>query len=135
MFRDPLMIDRARKLRRGMTIAENKLWSHLRRKQLDGHRFRRQVPLGNYIVDFACLQARLIIELDGVHHDEALDARRTDWLVSRGYRVLRFTNVEVRTQTNRVLEVISKALSHSRTLGNRGSTSPQPLPSPCGGGD
>src|SRR5713226_47708 len=98
MFRDEALLHKARKLRRSMTIAETKLWSHLRRKQLDGHRFRRQVPIGNYIVDFACLQARLIIELDGVQHAEAgikgLDARRGYWLEQRGYRVLRFTNVE-----------------------------------------
>ena len=115
MFRDEAMLNQARKLRRGMTIAERKLWSHIRRKQLDGNRFRRQVPVGSYIVDFACLQARVIIELDGVQHADAAmqahDARRVAWLETRGYRVLRFTNVEVRTETNRVLDEIFTALS------------------------
>jgi very-short-patch-repair endonuclease len=68
-----------------MTDAERKLWSALRRKQIDGHRFRRQVPIGPYIVDFACFSSRLIVEVDGGQHsvDIERDARRTTWLESQ----------------------------------------------------
>ena len=89
-----------------MTDAEKKLWSRLRRRQMDGHRFRRQVPIGSYIADFACLSARLIIELDGGQHseevNETLDAQRTERLKVNGYRVLRFWNSTVLTETDSV---------------------------------
>jgi very-short-patch-repair endonuclease len=90
MFRDPVLIDRARALRRDMGSAEKRLWYRLRGRQMAGQRFRRQVPLGGYIADFACLSARLIIEIDGGQHNEELnenlDARRTAWLEGRGYQ-------------------------------------------------
>jgi very-short-patch-repair endonuclease len=87
----------------------------LRRRQIDGHRFRRQVPIGPYIVDFACLGARLVIEVDGSQHfDEAdADRERTEWLEARGYRVLRFWNDEVLQQTDGVLEMVQHALLSS----------------------
>ena len=87
----PITQVRARSLRREMTDSERKLWSGLRNEQL-GVKFRRQHPLGHYIADFACLEVRLIVELDGSQHDDQAvhDARRTDFLNSAGFEVMRF---------------------------------------------
>ncbi len=77
-----------------MTASERRLWSHLRLRQLDGWKFRSQAPIGDYVVDFVCLAARLVIELDGSTHDELrvdYDQRRQAWLESQGYKVLRFS--------------------------------------------
>ncbi|MGD9658299.1 MAG: endonuclease domain-containing protein [Methylocystis sp.] len=86
--------DFARKLRRNMTIAEEILWRSLRRSGLDGLKFRRQVPIGRYVVDFLCVEHRLIIELDGPPHEKdeqkRHDVTRDGWLRARGYRLLRF---------------------------------------------
>ena len=84
-------------LRHNPTDAEKRLWHHLRNRQLDGHRFRRQVPLSRYVVDFACLEARVVIEVDGGQHGwrAEADAARTAWLEANGFRVLRFWNNEV----------------------------------------
>jgi very-short-patch-repair endonuclease len=103
----------ARKLRSTPTDAEIRLWSRLRRKQLDGFRFRRQQPLGQYIVDFFCPEAKLIIEVDGGQHaDES--STRSDWLGSRGYRVMRFWNNDVLANTEGVLLTILHALRETR---------------------
>lgn len=101
----------ARQLRKKPTEAELRLWSAIRRRQLDGLRFRRQVPLGSFIVDFACYDARLVIELDGGQHAEQqqADAARTAWLESRGFQVLRFWNNEVFENLDGVLTVIRDA--------------------------
>jgi very-short-patch-repair endonuclease len=95
-----------------MTDAERKLWWLLRRKQLQGFRFRRQVPIGPDIADFACHAARLTVELDGGQHTvpTAYDERRTRWLADAGYRVLRFWNAEVFTNPEGLLETIRLAL-------------------------
>jgi very-short-patch-repair endonuclease len=77
-----------------MTVSEHRLWSHLRRRQVNGWKFRRQAPIGDYVVDFVCLQAKLVIELDGISHDESkfeYDQRRQAWLESEGYKVLTFS--------------------------------------------
>jgi very-short-patch-repair endonuclease len=105
-------IERARGLRSTMTDAEERLWMRLRGDQISGHRFRRQVPIGPYVLDFACRKARLAIEVDGGQHATASleDDRRTAWLTSRGYRVLRFWNNQVLTETDAVLESIRTAL-------------------------
>jgi len=86
--------DRARELRKNQTDVETKLWSRLRGRQVAGAKFRRQYPIGHFIADFCCYEQRLVVELDGGQHAEArtLDQRRTDFLVSQGYRVLRFWN-------------------------------------------
>ncbi len=99
-------IARARQLRSTMTDAERTLWRALRRKQLDGHRFRRQHPIGRYIVDFFCPEAKLIVELDGGQHAEQADydADRTEWLEARGYRVVRYWNPDVLGNLEGVLE-------------------------------
>jgi very-short-patch-repair endonuclease len=98
-----------------MTDAERKLWYQLRGRRMAGHRFRRQVPIGSYIVDFACLASRLVIEVDGGQHadaaDEAYDARRTEWMETRSYRVLRFWDSDVLTDTDSVTEAIFNALA------------------------
>ncbi len=106
---------RARALRRDQTPAEALLWAELRAKRLGGHRFRRQDPIGPFIADFVCEAAKLIVELDGSQHGENADydARRTSWLEGRGYRVLRFANVEVLRNLEGGLRSILGALAPS----------------------
>src|SRR5947209_6693839 len=103
-------VARARRLRSNMTDAELRLWLLLRGEQLDGHRFRRQVPIGPYIVDFACLKQKLIVEIDGGQHQAAAetDRKRTEWLQSRGYRVVRFWNTDVLKEGDAVADTIRK---------------------------
>jgi len=93
-----------RHLRRNMTDAERLLWRHLRLKQMGEFKFRRQHPVGRYILDFACLEAGVAIELDGGQHleQEGYDAERDAWLVRHGFRVLRFWNHEVIQETENV---------------------------------
>lgn len=109
---EALIRHRARQLRRNMTDAERVLWSRLRKRQLEGYRFRRQYPLGRYIVDFICLQQRLVIEIDGGQHNDqqTYDDMRTTWLEAQGYRVLRFWNNDVLDYTEAVVEIIAAAL-------------------------
>jgi very-short-patch-repair endonuclease len=104
--------DFARQLRKSSTDAEKRLWSKLRHKQVDGFRFRRQQPIGRYIVDFFCPEAKLIIEVDGGQHADAErnDLMRTLWLQGRGYRVIRFWNNEVLGNTEGVVLTIRDAL-------------------------
>ena len=103
---------RARQLRSNPTEAEKRLWSKLRLKQAGGHRFRRQVPIGPYVVDFACLARRLIIEVDGGQHSEsAIDGIRDQRLAEDGYRVLRFWNNEVLGNLEGVLATIQAELA------------------------
>jgi very-short-patch-repair endonuclease len=101
-----------------MGEAEKKLWFCLRRRKMAGFRFRRQVPIGGYIADFACLSARLIIEVDGRGHSEqgghVLDEKRTEWLEARGFRVLRFWNADVLADIDSVAGSVYRALA-SRT--------------------
>jgi len=102
----------ARKLRNNPTEVEQRLWSRLRRKQIESHRFRRQAPLGPYVADFVCFAARLIVEVDGGQHADqvARDTERTMWLEAQGYRVLRFWNNDVLRNTDGVIEAIRVAL-------------------------
>ncbi len=105
--------ERARALRRNQTDAEKKLWSILRRDGL-GHSFRRQHPIGPYIVDFVCLSRRLVIEADGGQHNEkqaAHDDARTTWLEARGYSVLRFWNNDILGNIEGVGDVIRRKLA------------------------
>ena len=104
-------LKRARQLRRQLTDAEMLLWMYLRRRQLNGAHFRKQCPIGPYIADFACLEAKLIIELDGSQHvDSATDAARDAWFAARGYRVLRFWNNDVLQNMDGVYLTITEAL-------------------------
>jgi very-short-patch-repair endonuclease len=103
----------SRRLRHEMTDAEKLLWQHLRKKQVSPYKFRRQHPLGNYIVDFICLEATLILEVDGGQHAESADedAIRTRWLESKGFRVMRFWNNDVLNNIEGVMLVIWNCLS------------------------
>ena len=102
----------SKQLRRRMTNAEVILWSRLRRDRLFGHRFRRQHPVGPYIADFACVPARLIIEIDGVTHSSAVerrhDRKRDRYMQSRGWRILRVWNDDVYKNLNSVLDEIAR---------------------------
>ena len=102
----------AKTLRIDSTNTERHLWYYLRAKRL-GFKFKRQFPMGRYIVDFVCLEKRIIIELDGGQHldNESYDRERTAWLNRQGFKVLRFWNNEVLQQTQSVLEVILAALT------------------------
>jgi very-short-patch-repair endonuclease len=107
--------DAARQLRTNITEPEQKLWWRLRKKQLDGFKFRRQYSIGPFFVDFICLEARLIVELDGSQHDDrrAQDESRSAYLRANGYTVLRFWNSEVMTQIDSVIERIAEALNQT----------------------
>ncbi|HLJ19769.1 MAG TPA: DUF559 domain-containing protein [Stellaceae bacterium] len=102
---------RARALRVTMTAAERRLWACLRDRRLVGFKFRRQHPVGPFIVDFACIEHRLAIEADGGQHDDnEAEQRRTTWLERRGWRVVRFRNEEIRASTDDVLQIILEVL-------------------------
>jgi len=103
---------KARKLRKNPTEAELKLWKHLRLRQLGGYKFRRQHSVGPYIVDFACLEKKLIVEVDGGQHSVKVDydTERMAWLESQGFRVLRFWNNEVLKEIEVVKEAIAEVL-------------------------
>jgi very-short-patch-repair endonuclease len=113
----------ARELRQAQTPAEKLLWSKRRDRRLNGYKFRRQQPIGRYIADFFCPEARLIIELDGHSHAEQVehDQERTRWLESEGYRVARFYNWDVTRNLAGVLQEIAR-LTAIRT------PHPDPLP-------
>jgi very-short-patch-repair endonuclease len=104
---------RAKNLRNNPTEVEHALWQHLRLRQLGGYKFRRQQPLGHYIVDFVCLEKRLIIDVDGGQHSSqcAYDEQRSIWLESQGFRVLRFWDNEVMQDIEAVKGVIWRALT------------------------
>ena len=125
-----------RNMRRAPTDAEKNLWRHLHRLSLHGSHFRRQVQLGQYIVDFVSHKMRIAIEIDGGQHAEnAADAMRTKFIESQGYRVLRFWNNDVLGNIDGVLEVIQTAVnklqaSDSSEIGTatlQGASSPSPL--------
>jgi very-short-patch-repair endonuclease len=109
-------LKRARELRKNMTEAEKRLWYLMRRHNLEGKLFRRQVPIDDYIVDFACLSANLVIEIDGGQHSwqAAQDEARTRVLEKLGFRVIRFWNNEVLGNTEGVLQIIVQALEEQR---------------------
>ena len=108
----------AKDLRTSMTDAERLLWKHLRAHRLSGQKFRRQQPLGPYIVDFVHFNSRLIVEADGGQHNESeTDKQRDAWLKEQGFQVLRFWNNEILQNTEAVLEVIFSALDPSLTKG------------------
>ena len=104
----------AKRLRREMPRSEALLWSCIRKRALNGARFRRQHPVGAYVADFACVAAKLIIEVDGYTHwtpeQLAHDARRTNYLIERGWRVLRVTSADVYDNLSGVWESIAHHL-------------------------
>jgi very-short-patch-repair endonuclease len=116
--KDVLASKLQRTLRCHATDAERKLWQGLRRRQLDGCKFRRQHPFERFIVDFVCLERRLVIELDGSQHLDNLasDAARDSFLEKAGFRTLRFWNDDVLRHTSAVLETIFAALRQTHPL-------------------
>ncbi len=101
----------ARALRGRMTDAERKLWYALRDRRFEKFKFRRQVPIGRFIVDFVCFEARIVIEVDGGQHADSLSDRSRDrWLAAKGFRVLRFWNNEVLRNFEGVMTVLAQAL-------------------------
>jgi len=104
-------LGRAQRLRRELTPAERNLWSVLRNRQIAGAKFRRQQAIGPYVADFVCLEHRLIIEADGGQHAESKsDGRRTAFLETKGYRVLRFWNNDILSNLDGVAQVIATEL-------------------------
>lgn len=101
---------RAKTHRSDLTAAENVLWQEIRRKQIHGYHFRRQVPIGPFIADFACVKEKLVIEIDGVGHSKPneliRDEKRTAYLQSLGWRVVRYMNIEVFDELNAVIDSI-----------------------------
>jgi very-short-patch-repair endonuclease len=135
---------RAKHLRRAMTRAEILLWRYLKAHHLDGLAFRRQAPVGRYVVDFMCHSARIIVELDGETHDfdarQQHDAVRDAWLASRGFHVLRFTNEQLLSSLEGVLTVIretaatrTRSAPPSLSLPRMGGGNPQTTALPTGG--
>ena len=128
---NPARTARSRRLRLDATDAERRLWYRLRSRQIDGAKFVRQDPIGPYVVDFACREQRLIIEVDsGQHATDPRDAVRDKWLADRGYRVLRFWNNDVLANTDGVLEAICAALNEATTGAQNRGGAPSPRPSP-----
>ncbi len=107
------MKEKARSLRKNQTDAEFMLWQLLRGKRMEGLKFRRQHPIPPYIVDFVCTEKKLIIEADGGQHAEAIDYdnKRTAFLESKGYKVIRFWNNEILTNSEGVYQVLQKHLN------------------------
>lgn len=107
-------------MRRQPTIAEAKLWKHLRGRQLEGAKFSRQIAIGPFIADFVCRERKLVIELDGSKHGDEADRARHAWIEAQGYKVLRFWNIDVFKNIDGVLFTISSWL--------RGPSPSGPLP-------
>ena len=135
--------DRAKEMRREPTPAENRLWQILRAKRLADYKFKRQLPIDHYIVDFCCLQSRLIIEADGGQHSESeADQRRDTYLRTQGFRILRFWNNDIFENEEGVLLTIMAALepplpaqaapespspANGERVGRPAASSPSPL--------
>ncbi|MEM1132424.1 MAG: DUF559 domain-containing protein [Pseudomonadota bacterium] len=116
----------ARDMRNNPTEPEKRLWRHLLGGQLEGHKFRRQAVIGQFIADFLCPAEKLIVEIDGHTHEASDDAKRDAVLAQRGYRTLRFTNTDVMQNMDGVLRAILEALHEAER--------PHPNPSPEGEG-
>ncbi|MBX9912240.1 MAG: endonuclease domain-containing protein [Beijerinckiaceae bacterium] len=122
-------------LRKALTVPEKRLWMLLRQRlPLEQTQFRRQMAFGSYVVDFVCLRSRIVIEVDGEQHGtdaaQRYDLARTNWLEAQGFRVVRFTNAQVMTEADMVIDTIHAAL----TLGDEpGRSPPHPYPLPARG--
>jgi very-short-patch-repair endonuclease len=129
----PRQRSRAKQLRQAMTRAETLLWRHLKADRVDGLGFRRQVPIRNYIADFMCMSAKMVVELDGEPHDfeerQKADRNRDAFFVSEGFQVLRFTNAQVMSNLEGVVETIRQAATGRL----RGLPLSPPLPHKGGG--
>ncbi|MGV7122516.1 endonuclease domain-containing protein [Sphingopyxis sp. 550A] len=118
---------KAQRLRRETTPAERILWRAISRRQLEGWKFSRQMPIGPYVADFLCREARLVVELDGISHDarQEEDRRRDGYMRRQGYQTARFANADVFTNLEGVLMTILSALN----------SGPPPAPPACGRGE
>jgi very-short-patch-repair endonuclease len=114
---DDWLQDRAKEMRREPSVQERRLWKLLRGRRLGGLKFRRQVVIGRYIVDFACMRHRLIVEADGPHHADRAerDRARDMWLNAQNFRVLRFPNSQVENRAHEVIAAILAATGRSLT--------------------
>ena len=121
-------IENSRQLRKNMTPQEKRLWSAIRNRQFFGYRFRRQFPIGQYIVDFICREKKIIIEIDGGQHNEDIniycDNKRTEYLMAKGYKIIRFWNNEIDKNLVGVYEKLKEVFNVIDTI-----TPPQPSPS------
>lgn len=116
-----MSLHQAKNLRKNMTDAEKFFWYKVRDRRLAGYKFKRQVPIGHYIVDFACLDYTLVVEIDGgQHNDNSADTLRDKFLQDKGFRVVRYWNNEILNNIDGVLEALVRELS----------LRPSPLPSP-----
>ena len=117
------LLSNAKHMRYAPTDAESALWRYLRAGRLANHKFKRQKPIGNFIVDFVCFERKLVIEVDGGQHTdlEARDEARTAWLHAHGFRVLRFWNDDVLQRRKLVLDEVLRVLGEQ-------DQKPDPLP-------
>jgi very-short-patch-repair endonuclease len=117
---NPKIKTTARTLRKNMTDSELKLWSRIRRKQIFGLQFYRQRPIGNYIVDFYCPKAQLVLEVDGLQHMQKLAVRkdnyRDSYLKQQGIKILRFDNLQVLKQLDAVVEKVYQTVASRLSL-------------------
>ena len=117
---NPKIKTTARTLRKNMTDSELKLWSRIRRKQIFGLQFYRQRPIGNYIVDFYCPKAQLVLEVDGLQHMQELAVRkdnyRDSYLKQQGIKVLKFDNLQVLKQLDAVVDKVYQTVASRLSL-------------------
>ena len=127
------IIENAKNLRKNITDLEYKLWKILKNRNFKGFKFRRQHPIGRYIVDFVCLEARLIIEIDGLHHQEQYnyDENRSNDLEKMGFTILRFWNKELIND----FEKVKMAIYNQLKSNNQSLMTPHPPLSPAGRGN
>ena len=118
---------KAQRLRREATMPERRLWQAISKRQVEGWKFSRQMPIGPYVADFLCREAKLVVELDGISHDmrQDEDRRRDGYLRAQGYQTLRFANADVMSNLEGVLMTILAALN----------SCPPPAPPACGRGE
>ena len=110
-------VPQARALRRASPVTERDLWKLLRNRRLEGLKFRRQVPMGPYVLDFACMRCRIVVEADGPFHDPVSDAQRDAWLATQGLRILRFSNREIGAR-DAVIGRFLKAVPEAKPIGD-----------------
>ncbi len=133
-----VLLTRAKAMRSAPTDAEHRLWSILRGKGLAGYKFKRQQPIGSFIVDFICIRHGLIIEADGGQHSSQADAGRDAFLNARGFRILRFWNNDILTNeegvATSILDALRSPLPNSLPKGEGVKVAPPSSPSPMGRG-
>jgi len=124
-----MSLGHAKTLRKSMTDAERRLWYRLRAHRFEGYKFKRQVPIGKYVVDFACLNHGLVVELDGGQHAQSdRDFARDEFLRAKGFRVLRFWNNDALNNSGGVLDEILKVLRGQACTPSPGARRAPPSP-------